>query len=62
MSENHFSQRLRLYLIRHGEVEGADTGKLFGHTDVALSPRGLEQSRRLADRLAERQLKRSLLK
>jgi alpha-ribazole phosphatase/probable phosphoglycerate mutase len=52
MSEIHFSERLRLYLIRHGEVERAEDGKVFGHTDVALSERGLEQSRKLADRLA----------
>ena len=56
MGEIHFSQRLRLYLIRHGEVEGAEEGKLFGHTDVALSEQGLEQSRQLADRLASAQL------
>ena len=56
MSKIHFSEPLRLYLIRHGEVEGAEDGKLFGQTDVELSERGLEQSRRLADRLAAMRL------
>jgi alpha-ribazole phosphatase len=50
------SQCLRLYLIRHGEVEGAEEGRVFGQTDVALSKRGLEQSRQLADRLASARL------
>jgi broad specificity phosphatase PhoE len=45
-------QRLRLYLIRHGEVEGAQFGKLLGRTDTPLSMRGLEQSRQLADVLS----------
>jgi alpha-ribazole phosphatase len=52
MSEMNTSQRLRLYLIRHGEIEPAATGKLIGHTDVALSERGVEQARRLAEKLA----------
>ncbi|MHB8766169.1 MAG: histidine phosphatase family protein [Deferrisomatales bacterium] len=40
----------RLYLVRHGEVEGQ--GHLHGHVDVALTPRGLEQLERVAERLA----------
>jgi alpha-ribazole phosphatase len=52
MSEMNTSQSLRLYLIRHGEIEPAATGKLIGQTDVALSERGLEQARRLAEKLA----------
>ena len=56
MSRTSPSKRLRLYLIRHGEVEGAADGRVFGHTDVSLSVRGLEQSRQLADSLASRQL------
>jgi alpha-ribazole phosphatase len=43
---------LRLYLIRHGEIDPAATGKLIGHTDVALSERGVEKARRLAEKLA----------
>ena len=49
-------QRLRLYLIRHGEVEGEQFGKLLGRTDTPLSVRGLEQSRQLADVLSTMRL------
>lgn len=52
MSDTKASQHLRLYLIRHGEIEPAATGKLIGHTDVELSERGAEQARRLAEKLA----------
>jgi alpha-ribazole phosphatase len=52
MSETNTSQRLRLYLIRHGEIEAAAMGKLIGRTDVALSESGVEQARRLAERLS----------
>jgi alpha-ribazole phosphatase len=52
MSETDVSSRLRLYLIRHGEIESAAMGKLIGRTDVALSERGIEQSRRLAEKLS----------
>ncbi|HEX8091925.1 MAG TPA: histidine phosphatase family protein [Blastocatellia bacterium] len=49
-------QLLRLYLIRHGEVEGAAAGKLLGFTDPPLSGRGVEQARLLAVNLAATQL------
>ncbi len=52
MSEMNISSRLRLYLIRHGEIELAAMGKLIGQTDVALSERGVEQARRLAEKLS----------
>lgn len=42
-----------LYLIRHGEIEGAAEARLIGRTDVALSTRGLDQARRLSETLAE---------
>jgi alpha-ribazole phosphatase len=41
-----------VYLIRHGEVEGAAEGRFFGHTDVALSAVGLRQVEALSRRLA----------
>jgi broad specificity phosphatase PhoE len=49
-------KRLRLYLIRHGEVEGAEAGRLLGRTDAPLSERGREQSRQLADFLSRERL------
>ena len=56
MNETNTTQRLRLYLIRHGEVEGAADGKLLGRTDAPLSTRGLEQSRQLAETLSAAEL------
>ena len=55
MNETSTQDRLRLYLIRHGEVEGASSGKLLGRTDTPLSERGLEQSRQVAERLSSEQ-------
>lgn len=40
----------RLFLVRHGEVPGE--GVLHGHVDVALTPRGVSQMARVAERLA----------
>jgi alpha-ribazole phosphatase len=37
-----------LYLIRHGETEGAETRRYKGHIDVPLSENGVEQIKRLA--------------
>ena len=56
MNEANTQERLRLYLIRHGEVEGAVSGKLLGRTDAPLSERGLEQSRQLAKNLSAAQI------
>jgi alpha-ribazole phosphatase len=56
MNETTNQQRLRLYLIRHGEVEGAAEGKLLGRTDTALSERGVEQARQLAEVLSTAEL------
>jgi broad specificity phosphatase PhoE len=52
MNETNTTPGLRLYLIRHGEVEGAEAGKLLGRTDSPLSERGLEQSNQLAELLS----------
>jgi alpha-ribazole phosphatase len=52
MSKTNMGPRLRLYLIRHGEVEPAAVGKLIGLTDVALSERGVGQAGRLAEKLS----------
>src|SRR5438270_15124 len=56
MNEKSIQERLRVYLIRHGEVEGAGSGKLLGRTDTPLSERGLEQSHQVAEVLSTAQL------
>ncbi len=38
----------RLYLIRHGETEGADKKRYKGHIDVPLSENGIKQMERLS--------------
>lgn len=38
----------RVYLIRHGETEGADSRRYKGHLDVPLSDNGIEQIKRVA--------------
>jgi alpha-ribazole phosphatase len=48
--------RLRLHLIRHGEVAGASEGTLLGRTDRPLSERGVSQARDLAGELSAVQL------
>jgi broad specificity phosphatase PhoE len=44
--------RTLVYLIRHGSVVGAETGRFIGHLDVPLSPLGERQIAALARRLA----------
>jgi alpha-ribazole phosphatase len=56
MKETNTHERLRLHLVRHGEVEGAESAKLLGRTDTQLSARGLEQARQLAEVLSTAQL------
>lgn len=56
MKETNTQGRLRLYLIRHGEVVGAESGKLLGRTDTPLSERGLQQAHELAEALSTAQL------
>ena len=56
MSEIINQERLRLYLIRHGEVEAAGEGRLLGRTDTPLSKFGISQAQYLAEQLAEAQL------
>ena len=47
------TEKTRIYLIRHGEVEGAGTPRYNGHADVSLTERGRDQYRLLRERLAE---------
>ncbi len=44
--------KTRIYLIRHGEVEGAGTPRYNGQADVSLTQRGREQYETMADRLS----------
>ena len=44
----------RLYLIRHGETEGADTKQYKGHIDVPLSENGIKQMKRVASFITDR--------
>lgn len=43
----------KLYLIRHGETEGAETKHYKGHIDVPLSEKGIMQVRELSSYLAQ---------
>lgn len=40
-----------LFLVRHGEIEGAGEGRLMGHTDVPLTERGLWAMEALGKRI-----------
>jgi broad specificity phosphatase PhoE len=42
-----------IYLLRHGEVLGAETRRFIGHLDVPLSPAGERQCQAQAARLSE---------
>jgi len=41
----------RVYLVRHGQVEGYERFPVYGHTDVALTEVGILQMNHLAERL-----------
>ena len=43
----------RVYIVRHGETEWNNQGRIQGHTDIYLSEKGREQARAVARRLAE---------
>ncbi len=45
--------KTRLYLIRHGEVEGAGTSRYNGHADVSLTDRGKSQYVQMGERLSD---------
>ena len=47
---------MRVLLIRHAESEGNAEGRFQGQRDYPLSPRGVEQALRLAERLRDRHL------
>ncbi len=41
----------RLYLVRHGQVQGYEAFPIYGHTDVELTETGIMQMEHLAERL-----------
>src|SRR5574337_150517 len=43
----------RVYLMRHGEVQNGGEKRYNGHIDIDITNTGVEQMRRLADRLAD---------
>ena len=43
---------MKIYFVRHGEVEEAYRGKYNGHIDIALSPKGKEEAKRVAKELS----------
>ncbi len=47
----------RLYLARHGQVDGYDEYPVYGHTDVDITEVGKIQMERLAERLRHTDLK-----
>jgi alpha-ribazole phosphatase/probable phosphoglycerate mutase len=46
----------RIYLIRHGQVEGFENRRYNGQADVALTALGRRQSQQIAERLTEQSL------
>jgi alpha-ribazole phosphatase len=44
-------ERTRIYLVRHGQVEGHEEKRYNGQTDVPLTPLGKEQFAHLRERL-----------
>ena len=46
----------RLYLCRHGEVDGAGAMRYNGHKDVAMTARGVAQMETLRDRLVRERI------
>ncbi len=45
------TRKNRVYLVRHGQVEGYEHFPIYGHTDVALTEVGILQMKQMADRL-----------
>ena len=44
-------QRTRLFLVRHGQVEGHEEKRYNGQVNVPLTPLGREQSARVRDHM-----------
>ena len=48
----HEPSEVELWVIRHGETEWSRDGRHTSHTELDLTPEGVEVARRLAERLA----------
>ncbi|MFA5515733.1 MAG: alpha-ribazole phosphatase [Desulfuromonadales bacterium] len=48
--------RTRIYLVRHGQVEGHQEKRYNGQTDVALTALGMQQYAALTERLREKRI------
>ena len=47
----------RLYLIRHGQIEGYENFPIYGHTDVDMTETGKLQMQKVAERLSMTEIK-----
>jgi len=47
----HMEKKNRLYLVRHGQVEGFDRTPIYGHTDVKMTEIGRIQMESVGERL-----------
>lgn len=46
----------RIFLLRHPQVSGADSGRFWGHSDVPLSKDGKKQIKQVVDRMSEERI------
>lgn len=46
----------RVYLMRHGEVQNGGEKRYNGHIDIDITEKGIDQMRRLAERLAGKRI------
>jgi len=56
MPASLLSKRIRLFLIRHGQVLDHDPPRFNGHRDIGLSPEGREQLKQVANRIADQEI------